>query len=178
MARHFLVDYTTEREKIMAVKIYPKKSSKKISKNFAAYEFDCPCAKCDVTPIDEDFVVNVLQKIRDKFGKPMYTNAYRCPAHNAEVKNASPTSRHMEGTAFDVSIPGVDPLEIAKEAERMGVKGIGYYKKDGFVHLDSRTTKSYWSGHEQTKVDTFLDSSDAKLNNLLDELEALVRKYR
>lgn len=139
----------------MAIKIYPKGSTEKLSENFRAYEFDCSCSRCKETPIDLDLVA-YLQQIRDRFGKPIgggRLTAYRCPEHNAEVTNASTTSRHMQGMAADISIEGVEPAEIAKFAESIGVKGIGLY--DTFVHIDTRTTKSYWYGHGQEKRTTF-----------------------
>lgn len=144
----------------MAIKTYPKGSDVKLSENFRACEFDCSCARCKQTKIDGD-LVDYLQQIRDHFGKPIggsRLTAYRCPDHNAEVANASKTSRHTQGTAADISIEGVEPAEIAKFAESIGVKGIGLYDtdKDGhFVHIDTRTTKSFWFGHAQQKRTTF-----------------------
>ena len=43
-------------------------------------------------------------------------------------------------------------VEIAKYAESIGVLGIGLYEtdKDGhFVHIDTRTKKSFWYGHKR-----------------------------
>lgn len=144
----------------MAIKIYPKGSNVKLSENFWAYEFDCSCSRCKETPIDLDLVA-YLQQIRDHFGKPIggrRLTGYRCPEHNAEVANASKTSLHTQGMAADISIEGEEPAEIAKFAESIGVKGIGLYDtdKDGhFVHIDTRTTKSFWFGHAQQKRTTF-----------------------
>jgi len=55
--------------------------------------------------------------------------------------------------AADIVIDGVNPLEVAKYAESIGVKGIGHY--DDFVHIDTRTTKSFWYGHLQSYRATF-----------------------
>lgn len=163
----------------MAIQYFPKGSNERISENFIAKEFDCPCNKCTKTPIDVDFVRSVLQPIRTQVGRPMYVNAYRCPSHNAEVKNASPNSRHMNpGDAYDCQIPGFDTLELAKMAEKLGVKGIGYYEKDNFCHLDNRPNKSFWLGHEQIPWDTFLDEVDKKFHSFICELEDLIAKYK
>ena len=162
----------------MAIIYFAKGSNERISENFRAREFDCPCGRCKSTPIDVDFVIDVLQPIRTKAGKAMNVNAYRCKDHNAEVPNASPNSRHMLGDAFDVSINGVAPEWIAKEAEKLGVKGIGCYEKDGFVHLDARPQKSFWREHSQIPETTFLDEDDVKLVRLITELEALISKYK
>ena len=141
----------------MAIKTYKKGDSTKLSANFRAREFDCPgVGCCSKTPIDEK-LVGYLQKIRDHFGKPIAILAYRCPAHNAKTPNASPNSKHCKGMAADFHIDGVKPAEIAKYAESIGVKGIGLYEeKDGnFVHIDTRTSKSFWYGHAQERRTTF-----------------------
>ena len=107
---------------------------------------------CAETPIDEK-LVEYLQQIRDHFDKPVYLTAYRCKTHNARTPNAAPNSRHIYGQAADFRIDGVAPEEIAKYAERIGVKGIGLY--DTFVHIDTRETKSFWYSHAQQRRTTF-----------------------
>ncbi len=144
----------------MAIKTYQKGSREQLSKNFQAFEFDCGCTECKETLIDEK-LVQYLQQIRDHFGKPIggsRLTAYRCPEHNAQVPNAAKNSRHTMGMAADISIAGVLPAEIAKYAESIGILGIGLYdtEQDGhFVHIDTRTVKSFWKGHAQQRVTTF-----------------------
>ena len=142
----------------MAIKKYSKGSSAQLAKNFKAREFDCQgVGCCTETPIDEK-LVSFLQQIRDHFGKPVYLTAYRCPTHNAKVANAASKSYHIYGQAADFHIDGVAPSEIAKYAESIGVLGIGLYEtdKDGhFVHIDTRTSKSFWYGHAQERRSTF-----------------------
>ena len=136
----------------MAIKTYPKHSTEQLSANFQAREFDCTCSRCTETLIDEKLVKH-LQKIRDYFQKPISPTAYRCPAHNAEVPNAATKSRHTMGMAADFHIDGVPPIEIARYAESIGIKGIGLY--DNFVHIDSRDKKSFWYSHAQEYRSTF-----------------------
>lgn len=144
----------------MSIKTYPKGSREQLSENFQAFEFDCGCTVCKETLIDEK-LVQYLQQIREHFGKPIggsRLTAYRCPDHNAQVPNAAKNSRHTLGMAADISIAGVSPAEIAKYAESIGILGIGLYDtdKDGyFVHIDTRTVKSFWKGHAQQRVMTF-----------------------
>lgn len=142
----------------MAIKNYIKGSATQVAKNFKAREFDCQGSGCcNQTPIDEKLVA-FLQQIRDHFGKPVYLTAYRCPTHNAKVSNAASNSYHLYGQAADFHIDGVTPSEIAKYAESIGVLGIGLYEtdKDGyFVHIDTRTSKSFWCGHRQERRTTF-----------------------
>lgn len=48
-------------------------------------------------------VSNVLQPIRDKFGKPIYVNSgYRCEALNKAVGGVK-TSEHLTGNAADIN---------------------------------------------------------------------------
>lgn len=149
----------------MAIKNYKKGSTEQIAKNFKAREFDCQgVGCCTQTPIDEKLVA-FLQKIRDHFGKPVYLTAYRCPVHNAKVANAASKSYHIYGQAADFHIDGVAPSEIAKYAESIGVLGIGLYEtdKDGyFVHIDTRTSKSFWYGHAQERRTTFGGAPEEK----------------
>ena len=142
----------------MAIREYTKGSGEHLAPNFRAREFDCPgkgcCAK---TKIDEK-LVEILQSIRNHFGKPVIVTAYRCEAYNGKVANAASRSYHIYGRAADIHIDGVAPAEIAKYAEAIGVLGIGLYEtdKDGyFVHVDTRSSKSFWYGHAGERRTTF-----------------------
>lgn len=136
----------------MAIKTYEKGSDQLLSKNFRAREFDCPCARCKTTRIDEGLPAG-LQKMRDILGAKILLNGYRCPEHNAEVPNAAKASKHMQGMAADITVEGKTPAEVAACAERVGFKGIGLY--DTFVHVDNRPNKSFWFGHQQEYRSTF-----------------------
>lgn len=161
----------------MAIKTYPKGSAVQLSANFRAYEFDCSCSRCTETKVDEK-LPQILQQIRDHFGKPIggkRLTAYRCPEHNAEVANAATNSRHTKGMAADISIEGVEPDEIAKFAESIGVLGIGLYDTDTdghFVHIDTRTTKSYWYGHKQEKRTTFVGAPVYDLEQFVRDVQS------
>lgn len=136
----------------MSVVTYSMKTDwkKKVSENFSVYEFSCN-DKSDTVLIDTD-LVEVLQKIRDHFGKAVKINsAYRTPAYNITIGGSS-KSQHCLGTAADIKITGVDPLKIALYVSSLpqfkGRGGIGYYSRanvrDGFVHVDVRQTVSRW----------------------------------
>lgn len=137
----------------MAIVTYQKTNRTKLTANFAIYEFACKGSGCCSTVKIDSELVAILQKIREHFGKPVYINsAYRCAKHNAAVGGSS-GSYHTKGRAADIRVDGVDPKEIAKYAESIGVKGIGLYSN--FVHVDTRTTKFFWYGHEQSPRSTF-----------------------
>lgn len=141
----------------MAIKTYKKGSNTKLSSNFSVYEFACKGSGCcEETPID-DLLVDYLQQIRDHFGAKVSVECgHRCEKHNAEVPNAATKSRHIYGQAADIHVEGVKPIEVARFAESIGVKGIGHY--DTFVHIDTRTTKSFWYSHAQIRRTTFMES--------------------
>lgn len=143
----------------MAIKKYTKGKAIKLSENFNSTEFDCKCnSSCSFTLIDEALVV-FLQQIRNYFKKPIIiTSGYRCAAHNKEVGGAT-NSYHTKGQAADIVVNGVSPQEVAKYAESIGVKGIGLY--DTFVHIDTRTRKSFWYSSKQEYRATFGGSSSA-----------------
>ena len=151
----------------MAIKTYKKNSDTKLSENFSVYEFSCNGKGCcDETPID-DKLVEYLQKIRDHFGaKAILSCGHRCEKHNAETPNAATKSRHIYGMAADFNVEGVEPIEVARYAESIGVKGIGHY--DTFVHIDTRTTKSFWYSHAQIRRTTFAESGTAEEFSLVD----------
>ena len=145
----------------MAVQSYPKSSTTKLSKNFNAREFRCglgsPCSACTVILIDP-LLVKYLQQIRDYFGVEVeITSAYRCISYNKRIGGAT-QSYHSKGMACDIVVRGVAPRRVAAYAEYIGIKGIGLYETaaDGyFVHIDTRTVKSYWYGQDQAYRSTF-----------------------
>ena len=142
----------------MSIKSYDKKSDQALSANFKVREFSCKGSGCCSTVLIDEKLVNFLQKIRSHFNAPVTINsAYRCATHNKRVGGAS-GSLHTKGQAADISVKGVKPAEVAKYAESVGVLGIGLYEadKDGyFVHIDTRTKKSFWYGQAQAYRSTF-----------------------
>lgn len=135
------------------IKTYKRKAGVKLSANFVSTEFDCKGVNCcKETKIDEK-LVEILQKIRKFFGKPLVINsAYRCATHNKAVGGAS-LSNHMKGMAADIVVNGTAPEEVAKYAESIGVKGIGLY--DWGCHVDTRTSKFFWKTDKEIPVSTF-----------------------
>ena len=122
-----------------------KDGNTKLSANFTVSEFACEDGS-DKVLIDTD-LVEILQKIRDHFGEPIIINsAYRSASHNRKVGGVS-NSQHVKGTAADIVVSGVAPVEVAKYAEYImpNKGGIGVYY--GFVHVDVRTSRSRWTNY-------------------------------
>lgn len=128
------------------VKVYSKakEGNVKLSKNFTVKEF--ACSDGTDTVFISLALVNLLQKIRNHFGKAVIINsAYRTEAHNKSIGGAT-YSQHKYGLAADIHINGVTPKEIASYVETLmpSSGGIGIYKS--FVHVDVRQVKSRWNG--------------------------------
>ena len=140
------------------INTYKKTDTKKLSANFRVSEFACHGGGCCSTVKVDSKLVDYLQEIREHFGAPVTVNSgYRCPTHNKAVGGAS-SSNHTKGQAADIAVQDVAPAEVAKFAESIGVLGIGLYEtsKDGyFVHIDTRTKKSFWYGQKREYRSTF-----------------------
>ncbi|HEX4354013.1 MAG TPA: DUF882 domain-containing protein, partial [Polyangiales bacterium] len=53
-------------------------------------------------------------------------------------------SRHTQGRAIDMVIPGVSNEELVDYVRQFGFCGVGIYPKSGFVHLDVRESSFFW----------------------------------
>jgi hypothetical protein len=103
-------------------------------KNFSPAEIACRGTGSIL--IDED-ALDKLQALRDRLGKPLIVlSAYRSKEHNAAVGGAK-HSKHMEGRAFDISMANHDPEKFEAAARAVGFKGIGFYPRSNFIHIDT-----------------------------------------
>lgn len=75
-------------------------------------------------------------------------SGYRSPKTNDRLRRTrgggvAKRSLHMDGKAIDIRLPGVPLKELrdAAIAQRMG--GVGYYPKDGFVHIDTGRVRTW-----------------------------------
>lgn len=103
-------------------------------KHFSEKEFWCRCSQCQkgdaelgippggmIGGVPENvkaLVENVLDPLREKYGKPIKVNSgYRCPNHNLAVGGAT-QSQHMKGEAADIA-PGDSGQVTGDSLERM-----------------------------------------------------------
>ena len=109
------------------------------SKSFGTYELRCHCSLCDrkVPHKLQQSALDLLQKLRDAYGKPLsLSSAYRCARHPVEAKKAKP-GQHGQGTAFEIKVSDdAMAYQIQKLAFELGFTGIAL--GNGFVHVDTR----------------------------------------
>lgn len=120
------------------VKTFSKKKdgNTKLSANFSVREFACKNGN-DRIKICLDNVAN-LQKIRNYFGKSVkITSAYRTTAYNAKI-GGSKSSYHCKGQATDIVVSNINARRVAMYAESIGCKGVIWYPKKRFTHIDTR----------------------------------------
>ena len=118
-----------------------------ISKNFSYREFEASdkadekgicnvITSFEVRDAIKALVLNVLQPLRDAWGKPLHINSgYRCPELNREV-GGMPTSQHVKGEAADVACD--KPVELARLAAAMCLPYDQMIIYPTFVHISHR----------------------------------------
>ena len=121
-----------------------------LSANFSKKEFACRCG-CGLDAIDSD-LVSALQLLLDALNKPiLITSGVRCVEHNKNQGGAK-HSQHLFGTAADIHVKdmSVKALHdfILDNNSIFKFKGVGFYPKQGFVHVDVRNSNSLiqWNG--------------------------------
>ena len=115
-----------------------------LSPHFKVWEFACHDGSDTV--FVSPALVEVLEKIRLHFVKPVIVSSgYRTESHN-EKSGGAAYSRHKYGMAADIRISGVKPADIAAYAGTLlgASGGIGIYNQ--FCHVDVRGEKSRWQG--------------------------------
>lgn len=123
---------------------------KLLAPNFRVGEFASQDGADEV--LVDDGLPELLQQIRDHFKASVTINSgYRTPAHNAH-EGGVPGSQHTLGTAADIVVRGVSPLEVAQYAEHLMPNrgGIGVYL--GFTHVDVRQSRARWDKRSGVEV--------------------------
>jgi len=75
-------------------------------------------------------------------------SAYRTPATNNMLRKHSSKvakhSYHIYGKAVDIRVPGIGTWKLRKAAYRLRIGGVGYYKRQRFVHVDTGQFRAWW----------------------------------
>jgi len=75
-------------------------------------------------------------------------SGYRDPHTNERLRKTrgggvAKRSLHMVGQAMDLRLKGVPLDELRDAAKELALGGVGYYPKDGFVHMDTGRVRSW-----------------------------------
>ena len=98
-------------------------------------------------------LLDLLVRVRDRLDVSPHKHlklisGYRCPKTNralhARSRAVASKSQHMLGKATDIAIPGVALHRLRDAALSLRAGGVGYYPRDGFVHIDSGQVR-HWS---------------------------------
>ena len=95
-------------------------------KYFKKSEFDCKCG-CGLNNIDLK-LVNILDEIREYFGKPcIITSGCRCQKYNDSLKGSIKNSKHVQGKACDIWISGVSKTALLAKCREYVANGRATY---------------------------------------------------
>ncbi len=91
--------------------------------------------------------MNHIEKQVGKGKEIRIYSAYRSSTYNNLLirrgHGAVPNSLHTMGKAIDFSIPGVRLSHVRRAAFKLKQGGVGYYRRRGFIHLDTGPIR-YW----------------------------------
>jgi uncharacterized protein YcbK (DUF882 family) len=102
----------------------------------------------DVIAMDPE-LFDILYHLQRRLGATSFEvlSAYRSPQTNAVLASMSRgvarNSLHTQGQAIDIKVPGFSPYQVREVARELGLGGVGYYPRTGFVHVDTGSVR-YW----------------------------------
>ena len=103
-------------------------------------------AQTEMDPLLFDVLWHTMQ-LTGFGGSVEVLSAYRSPTTNAWLASVSRgvarDSQHMNGNAMDIRFVGVPVFKIRQAARSLGMGGVGFYPRSGFVHLDTGPIR-YW----------------------------------
>ncbi len=102
----------------------------------------------DVIAMDPE-LFDILWHVQRRLGNTSFEvlSAYRSPQTNAVLarmsRGVARNSLHTQGQAIDIKVPGASPYQVRQVARELGLGGVGYYPRTGFVHVDTGPVR-YW----------------------------------
>lgn len=106
----------------------------------------------DIVQIDRE-LIDLLALLRDRLDvsprRPFdLISGYRSPRTNATLREhggggVATRSQHLLGRATDIALPGIALERLRQAALSAQRGGVGYYPRDGFVHIDTGRVRSW-----------------------------------
>lgn len=117
-----------------------------LSPHFDSREFECQCG-CGYDKIEPALVEKLEQLRKVLSDRPIHIlSGCRCPTHNARIGGVR-NSQHIAGKAADIRVPGLTTPALHDAVVASGLfKGIGFYPRRGFLHVDVRRAAKRWEG--------------------------------
>lgn len=112
-----------------------------------AYAFRCRMTD-ETHPIDTD-LIEILDAIEDRFEarELKLVSPYRSPTRNLlmrrQGRGVARDSLHMRGQAADIEITGISKESLRDFAAALHQGGVGYYRRNPFVHVDSGSPRTW-----------------------------------
>ena len=127
-----------------------------LTKNISRHELKCKCNNCEVTILDYEPVIEIVQDTCDYFAKEnsvdkvtlIITSGARCYVYNREV-GSTDNSQHPRACAIDFKIfingRQIDPKLVYAYLDEKYPDSLGLGKYTTFTHIDTRPKKDRWS---------------------------------
>lgn len=119
--------------------VFTDQKEKQLQKNFRGTEMACKDGTQEY--MYSEWLMDVLQQIRDYFNAPVTINSgYRTGNWNEKVGGAK-NSYHTKGMAADIVVKGHSSKEVAKVASELLGEFGGVIRYTNFTHVDVRPKK-------------------------------------
>lgn len=111
--------------------------------------------------------LELIDFIEDRFRptRMVLISGYRSPEFNEQLRahgaRAAQFSLHTEGLAADIAFRGLDQKKLWARLRDLKLGGVGYYRKEGFLHVDSGRPR-FWEPRT-SKVEKNLSRGNAKI---------------
>ena len=112
-------------------------------------------------------LVELIDFVEDRYRptRVVLISGYRSPGLNQRLRDAgsrvADSSLHREGLAADLQFSGVDLKRMWLDLRDLKVGGVGYYRQQAFLHLDTGQPR-FWEP-QTSRVDEHLSAGNARV---------------